>query len=186
MNQRYPQSRHTPHGGSEKPTQRKVFFSQFFSKVHARHTGIVCENMQDLGAKLRKLPGQAKICTPPGGDACVVSTVDMSGQHVGTGPDMSPDMTGHGGHRGTLHAKICSGDLSGSGLRKYALRQNHTIPVWWVVAFLTATEMFIFTTSFPVTPHTQPQPPPAWVHHSYRLHGEGRVLIWPSQPSRRS
>ena len=24
MNQRYPQSRHTPHGGSEKPTQRKV------------------------------------------------------------------------------------------------------------------------------------------------------------------
>ena len=25
--------------------------------------------------------------------------------------------------------KICSGDLSGSGLRKYALRQNHTISV---------------------------------------------------------
>ena len=24
MNQRHPQSRHTPHGGSEKPTQRKV------------------------------------------------------------------------------------------------------------------------------------------------------------------
>ena len=37
------------------------------------HTGIVCENMQGLGAKLRKLPGQAKICTPPGaGDACRV------------------------------------------------------------------------------------------------------------------
>ena len=36
------------------------------------HTGIVCENMQGLGAKLRKLPRQAKICTPPGGDACRV------------------------------------------------------------------------------------------------------------------
>ena len=31
------------------------------------HTGIVCENMHALGANLRKLPGQAKICTPPGG-----------------------------------------------------------------------------------------------------------------------
>ena len=88
------------------------------------HTGIVCENMQGLGAKLRKLPRQAKICTPPGGDACPVSCLDMSG-HVQTCPDMS----GHGGHRGALHAKIYSGDLSGSGLRKYALRQNHTIPV---------------------------------------------------------
>ena len=29
----------------------------------AKHTGIVCENMQGLGAKLRKLPWQAKICT---------------------------------------------------------------------------------------------------------------------------
>ena len=27
-------------------------------------TGVVCENMQGLGAKLRKLAGQAKICTP--------------------------------------------------------------------------------------------------------------------------
>ena len=26
-------------------------------------------------------------------------------------------------------AKICTGNLTGSGLRKYALRQNHTIPV---------------------------------------------------------
>ena len=25
MNQRHPQSRHTPHGGSEKPTQKFVF-----------------------------------------------------------------------------------------------------------------------------------------------------------------
>ena len=31
------------------------------------HTGIVCENMHALGANLRKLAGQAKICTPPGG-----------------------------------------------------------------------------------------------------------------------
>ena len=37
----------------------------------ADHTGIVCENMHALGANLRKLPGQAKICTPPGGcDGC--------------------------------------------------------------------------------------------------------------------
>ena len=28
------------------------------------HTGIVCENMRALGANLRKLSGQAKICTP--------------------------------------------------------------------------------------------------------------------------
>ena len=34
----------------------------------AGHTGVVSENMQGLGAKLRKLPGQAKICTPPGGE----------------------------------------------------------------------------------------------------------------------
>ena len=27
-------------------------------------------------------------------------------------------------------AKICTGNLTGSGLRKYALRQNHTIPVY--------------------------------------------------------
>ena len=31
------------------------------------HTGIVCENMHALGANLRKLAGQAKICTPPDG-----------------------------------------------------------------------------------------------------------------------
>ena len=29
-------------------------------------------------------------------------------------------------------AKICTGDLSERGLRKYALGQNHTIPVCWV------------------------------------------------------
>ena len=41
------------------------------------HTGVVSENMQGLGAKLRKLPRQAKICTPPGGEViakiCVCS-----------------------------------------------------------------------------------------------------------------
>ena len=31
-------------------------------------TGVVSENMHTLGAKLRKLPRQAKICTPPGGE----------------------------------------------------------------------------------------------------------------------
>ena len=31
-------------------------------------TGVVSENMQGLGAKLRKLAGQAKICTPLGGE----------------------------------------------------------------------------------------------------------------------
>ena len=46
--------------------------------------------------------------------------LDMS-EHVWTCPDTVDT--------GALHAKICSGDLSGSGLRKYALRQNHTIPV---------------------------------------------------------
>ena len=42
-----------------------------------------------MGAKLRKLPRQAKICTPPGGDARAVSRhvcLDMSG-HVRTCPD---------------------------------------------------------------------------------------------------
>ena len=46
------------------------------------HTGIVCENMQGLGAKLRKLPGQAKICTPPGGEViakiCVLRYIPFS------------------------------------------------------------------------------------------------------------
>ena len=34
--------------------------------------------------------------------------------------------------------------------------------------------------------HTQPRPPPALVHHSYRWQGEVCVLIWPYRPSRRS
>ena len=37
--------------------------------------------MQGLGAKLRKLPGQAKICTPPGGEViakiCVLRSKDL-------------------------------------------------------------------------------------------------------------
>ena len=37
--------------------------------VWFEHTGIVCENMHALGANLRKLPRQAKICTPPGGQS---------------------------------------------------------------------------------------------------------------------
>ena len=48
-----------------------AILSRTISVCHERrtsHTGIVCENMQGLGAKLRKLPRQAKICTPPGGD----------------------------------------------------------------------------------------------------------------------
>ena len=44
-------------------------------------TGVVSENMQGLGAKLRKLPGQAKICTPPGGEViakiCVLRSKDL-------------------------------------------------------------------------------------------------------------
>ena len=41
-------------------------------------TGIVCENMQGLGAKLRKLRRQAKICTPPGAvEVICVSCLDM-------------------------------------------------------------------------------------------------------------
>ena len=45
------------------------------------YTGVVSENMQGLGAKLRKLPGQAKICTPPGGEViakiCVLRSKDL-------------------------------------------------------------------------------------------------------------
>ena len=50
-----------------------VFFFQlstfqiFWHLGDLAHTGIVCENMHAIGANLRKLPGQAKICTPPGG-----------------------------------------------------------------------------------------------------------------------
>ena len=44
-------------------------------------TGVVSKNMQGLGAKLRKLPGQAKICTPPGGEViakiCVLRSKDL-------------------------------------------------------------------------------------------------------------
>ena len=49
--------------------------------------------------------------------------LDMS-EHVWTCPDTVDT--------GALHAKICSGDLSTGEriMRKYALRQNHTIPVW--------------------------------------------------------
>ena len=43
-----------------------------------------------------------------------------------------------------------------------------------------------FHNELPCDPHTQPRPPPARVHHSYRWQGEGRVLIWPSRRSRRS
>ena len=43
-----------------------------------------------------------------------------------------------------------------------------------------------FHNTLPSGPHTQPRPPTARVHHSYRWKGEGRVLIWPSRRSRRS
>ena len=38
------------------------------ARARGARTGVVSENMQGLGAKLRKLAGQAKICTPPGGE----------------------------------------------------------------------------------------------------------------------
>ena len=43
-----------------------------------RRTGVVCENMQGLGAKLRKLAGQAKICTPLAGEV-----TDCENTHCG-------------------------------------------------------------------------------------------------------
>ena len=47
----------------------------------AEHTGVVSENMQGLGAKLRKLASQAKICTQPGGEVvakmCVLRSKDL-------------------------------------------------------------------------------------------------------------
>ena len=49
--------------------------------VPIRRTGVVSENMQGLGAKLRKLASQAKICTPPGGEViakiCVLRSKDL-------------------------------------------------------------------------------------------------------------
>jgi hypothetical protein len=36
-----------------------------------------------------------------------------------------------------------------------------------------------FYNELPCDPHTQPRPPTARGYHSYRWHGEGRVLIWP-------
>ena len=43
---------------------------------------VVSENMQGLGAKLRKLASQAKICTPPGGEViakiCVLRHIPFS------------------------------------------------------------------------------------------------------------
>ena len=42
--------------------------SSTVSRPLASRTGVVSENMQGLGAKLRKLASQAKICTPPGGE----------------------------------------------------------------------------------------------------------------------
>ena len=49
--------------------------------------------------------------------------------------------------------------------------------------------MFIFTKRFSVTHTRNHDHPPARVHHSYtggRVKAEGRVLIWPYWPSRRS
>ena len=73
-------------------------------------TGVVCENMQGLGAKLRKLPGQAKICTPPGGEMRVVC-LDMFG-HVWTCLSMS--------------GPVCPDtvDTGAYSMRKYALETS--------------------------------------------------------------
>ena len=48
------------------------------SLARAARTGVVCENMQGLGAKLRKLAGQAKICTPLAGEV-----TDCENTHCG-------------------------------------------------------------------------------------------------------
>ena len=147
--------------------------------------------MQGLGAKLRKLPGQAKICTPPGGEViakiCVLRSKDLYSRietslrtrhmstifssrrlaaaatfHIGnfvaaaikiigflpsssSSPSSSPcpsSLVSVGGPRLRKFAlptprsghwptceNMCTGNLTRSGLRKYALRQNHTIPV---------------------------------------------------------
>ena len=77
-----------------------------------------------FGRKLRKLPGKRKYARRLEVMRVVyLDMLDMS-EHVWTCPD-----TVDTGVTGALHAKICSGHLSGSGLRKYALRQNHTIPL---------------------------------------------------------
>ena len=61
------------------------------------HTGIVCENMQGLGARLRKLPRQAKICTPPGGEViakiCVLRSKDLYSVDFAMALQTSPHMS---------------------------------------------------------------------------------------------
>ena len=88
--------------------------------------------MQGLGANGQSCLGKRKYARRPEVMRVVSRHVwaclDMS-EHVWTCPDTVDT--------GALHAKICSGDLSGSGLRKYALRQNHTIPVWLLWSELT-------------------------------------------------
>ena len=49
---------------------------------------------------------------------------------VSVGGPFAKICTPHPDKRYGQLAKICTGNLTGSGLRKYALRQNHTIPVW--------------------------------------------------------
>ena len=46
---------------------RNIYHFVEIYETAPHHTGVVCENMHAFGANLRKLPRQAKICTPPGG-----------------------------------------------------------------------------------------------------------------------
>ena len=79
--------------------------------------------MEGLGAKVAKAARASENMHAAWGDACCVPV----SRHVWTCPDMS----GHTVDTGALvrMQKYASGDLSGSGWRKYVLRQNHTIPV---------------------------------------------------------
>ena len=60
-------------------------------RAHARRTGVVCENMQGLGAKLRKLAGQAKICTPLGGE--VIAKICTAASRVRVRPVGRPSFS---------------------------------------------------------------------------------------------
>ena len=72
------------------------------------HTGVVSENMQGLGAKLRKLPGQAKICTPLGGE--VIAKICVL-RHIPFSPLSPPSGGGYVSHREIVAAAIKFGFL---------------------------------------------------------------------------
>ena len=77
-------------------------------------TGVVCEKMQGLAAKLRKLAGQAKICTPLGGE--VIAKICIAASRIRVRPVGRPSFFVRGNMKPEHGAVPCYYSLGCTGL----------------------------------------------------------------------